>query len=390
MGNAIGRRSLLLLAAAFAAAAQAAEAEAGRLAGVTLGRQGRAARLTLRLAGPQRWEARAETAPARLLLDLPGARIGRLRVPNGAGPVRALRLVPEAAQIRLDLAEPAALRALPGPAGQLVFAIEPVSAARFAALARGGAFAQGGTGDGRDRQAAAPLPLVVLDPGHGGRDPGTIGVSGTHEKRITLAAAEALRAALEASGSCRVAMTRSRDVFVPLADRVEFARRRGAALFVSLHADSAPGARGASVYTLSDTATDAMSAALAQRENRADLAGGMRLPSVSPEVQRILMSLMRQETRSGSSRLARLAVARLGESVNLLPHTHRQAGFVVLKAPDVPSILVEMGFLSDARDEAALNRPEHRRKLAAALAQAVQGWLARHGSTMAGAGLPEG
>ena len=119
-----------------------------------------------------------------------------------------------------------------------------------------------------------------------------------------------------------------------------------------------------------------MSEALARRENRADLAGGLGLPSVSPEVQRILISLMRQETQAGSARLARLAVRALGEEVPLLPHPHREAAFVVLKAPEIPSVLVELGFLSDPRDEAALRRPEHRAVLAGALARAVEGWIA--------------
>lgn len=231
--------------------------------------------------------------------------------------------------------------------------------------------ATGAPGRGRP-----PLPLVVLDAGHGGRDPGATGRAGTPEKRITLAAATALRRRLESGGTCRVALTRTADVFVPLHDRIEFARRRDAALFLSLHADWAPGARGASVYTLSDTASDPHAAALARRENAADLAGGLRLPSVPPEVAGILFSLMRRETRAGSERIARLAVGSLGERVALLPHTHRRAAFVVLKAPDVPAALVEMGFLSDAGDEAALNRPAHRASIAAALAASVERFLA--------------
>jgi N-acetylmuramoyl-L-alanine amidase len=241
-------------------------------------------------------------------------------------------------------------------------------------------------GAGRIRRRAAPaapsrsLPLVVLDPGHGGRDPGAIGRAGTLEKRITLVAALELKRQLEASGRCRVALTRSRDVFVPLDRRVDLARRREAALFLSLHADSAPGARGASVYTLAQSASDPLSAALARRENLADRAGGLRLPSVPPEVQRILLSLMRRETMAGSVRLARLAVDELGEEVPLLTNAHRHAGFVVLKSPEVPSVLVEMGFLSHPTDEAALRRPGHRRKVAEALARAVQGWLAHQGA----------
>lgn len=240
------------------------------------------------------------------------------------------------------------------------------------------------SGGSRPPATRRRLPLVVLDPGHGGRDPGTIGAtSGVHEKVITLAAGQELRRQLEATGRCRVALTRSTDIFIPLADRVAFARRREASLFLSLHADSAPGARGASVYTLNETATDALSAALARRENNADRAGGLNLPPVSPEVARILISLVQAETREGSDRLARMAVSSLGEAVPLLPNTHRQAGFAVLKAPDVPSVLIEMGFLSDPRDEAALRRPEHRARVAAALSRGVLGYL---GATLQGLG----
>lgn len=233
---------------------------------------------------------------------------------------------------------------------------------------------------------AAPRPLVVLDPGHGGKDPGTIGAAGTYEKRIVLAAAQEMKRRLEAGGKCRVMLTRTRDVFVPLAARVEFARRHGAALFVSVHADSAPGARGASVYTLSETATDALSAGLARRENAADAAGGLNLPSVPAEVQRILLSLVRQETRQGSVRLARMTVGALRPRVALLPNTHRQAAFAVLKAPDIPSVLVEMGFLSNRSDEAALNRAAHRAVVASALASAVEDYLDRPGLGMAATG----
>ncbi|MCW8086905.1 N-acetylmuramoyl-L-alanine amidase family protein [Sabulicella glaciei] len=225
------------------------------------------------------------------------------------------------------------------------------------------------------------LPLVVLDPGHGGSDPGAIGRAGTQEKRITLAVAQQLRRQLEAQGRVRVAMTRSRDVFVSLRRRVEFTRERDAALLLSIHADSLPpgqpSVRGASVYVLSETATDPLAAALARRENLADRAGGLRLPSVTPEVQRILLSLMRQETRAGSERLARLTVNALDGGVPLLNQPLRRASFVVLKAPDVPAALVECGFLSNSGDEAALRRADHRARLAASLAEAVTAFIGR-------------
>lgn len=229
--------------------------------------------------------------------------------------------------------------------------------------------------------ARARLPLIVLDPGHGGADPGAIGTAGTQEKRLTLALALELKRQLDAQGRVRVALTRSRDVFVPLRQRVELARVREAALLLSLHADALPpgqpATRGASVYTLAETATDPLAAALARRENLADRAGGLRIPSVSPEVQRILLSLMRQETRAGSERLARLAVNALDGDVALLHQPLRRAQFVVLKAPDVPSALVECGFLTNRQDEAALRRPDHRARLAGALAEAVHNFIGR-------------
>lgn len=235
-------------------------------------------------------------------------------------------------------------------------------------------------------RARPPLPLVVLDPGHGGADPGAIGPGGTQEKRVTLPIALELKRLLEQGGRCRVALTRTRDVFVPLARRVQLARDREAALLLSIHADAMPagqnqGLRGASVYTLAETATDPLAAALARRENLADRAGGLRLPSVSPEVQRILLSLMRQETRAASERLARLTVEALEGDVRLLQQPLRRAGFVVLKAPDVPAALVECGFLSHPQDEALLNRPEHRARLAAALAAGVHAFLGRRHTT---------
>ena len=364
----LGRRPLLGLG--LLGVAGAGPARAGTIPEGGLAAAGRGARLTLAVQGEQRWTLRPQAGPNRLELHLPGGAWRAGAGLRGAGPARAARFVAAEETLVIDLAAPALGRAGPARAGHIVIDIVPASAQAFAAAVRAGQDLAAGVARGQ-----GPLPLVVLDPGHGGRDPGAIGASGVQEKRIVLAAAQELRRRLEGQGICRVAMTRTRDTFVPLADRVDMARRREALLFLSLHADSAPGARGASVYTLSDTASDAMSEALARRENRADLAGGLRLPSVSPEVQRILISLMRQETRAGSARLARLAVRELGEEVPLLPNTHREAAFVVLKAPEIPSALVELGFLSDPRDEAALQRPEHRARLAAALARSVRAWI---------------
>ena len=233
-----------------------------------------------------------------------------------------------------------------------------------------------------DKHAPSPLPpLVMLDPGHGGKDPGAIGVSGTYEKHIALATAFELKRRLELGGRYRVQMTRARDVFIPLESRVGIAQHARAALFVSMHADAVAdhSVRGASVYTLADRASDAQTAELAQRENAADRFGPM--PKVSPDIARILSSLVRQETRLGSARMAHNVVASLDNQVPALPNPARHARFAVLEAADIPSVLVEMGFMSNAVDEAALRRPEHRAKVAQAMEHAVEAWFAAAGAT---------
>ena len=237
-------------------------------------------------------------------------------------------------------------------------------------------------------RAAPPLPLVVLDPGHGGKDPGAIGVSGTYEKHVAFAAAIELRQQLQRGGRCRVELTRSRDVFIPLHDRVGFAQRRGAALFMSLHADALTDSRvrGASVYTLSDTASDPQTAALAQRENSADRFGGPSFRDMPPAIANILGSLVRQETRAGSARIAHRLVRMLQPDIGMLTRPTRQAGFMVLRAADIPSVLVEMGFMSNPLDEAALRRPEHRVRIAVALQRTVENFLsgAERGARISG------
>lgn len=224
----------------------------------------------------------------------------------------------------------------------------------------------------------------MLDPGHGGKDPGAIGVSGTYEKHIAFAAAGEVRRQLLLGRTCRVETTRVRDVFVPLEGRIAYAQRRGAALFVSLHADAVTDheVRGASVYTLSDTASDAQSAALARRENSADRFGGPAFRDQPPAVANILASLVREETKAGSARLQRRVVASFSHDVQLLANPARHAHFMVLRAADVPSVLIEMGFMSNPQDEAALRTATHRTQVAAAVRSAIEAYLgaAGHGA----------
>ena len=226
-------------------------------------------------------------------------------------------------------------------------------------------------------KTAAPLPQIVLDPGHGGKDPGAIGVSGTYEKHVAFAAADELRRQLTAGGRCRVALTRHTDVFLPLRERVEIAQAHGAVLFVSMHADALhdPGTRGASVYTLSDAASDPQSADLARRENSADRFGGPQFRNVAPDIANILSSLVQEETRAGSARLARDVVGSLSPAIGLLNNPARHAHFMVLRAAEIPSVLVEMGFMSNVDDEAALRRPDHRARIATALRRAIEAFL---------------
>ncbi|HQT76335.1 MAG TPA: N-acetylmuramoyl-L-alanine amidase, partial [Rhodopila sp.] len=227
-------------------------------------------------------------------------------------------------------------------------------------------------------EPAKPVPLVMLDPGHGGKDPGAIGVSGTYEKHVSLLTALELKRQLEAGGRYRVELTRAHDVFIPLEGRVEAAQRHRAALFVSMHADalSDHSVRGASVYTLAPTASDTLTAALARRENGADHPGRHHRHGASPAVQEILANLVRAQTRSESLRLARGLVESLDRDLPMLPNPERSAGFTVLKAAAIPSVLVEMGFMSNPHDEAMLRRTDHRRLVARAMHRAVDAYFA--------------
>lgn len=216
-------------------------------------------------------------------------------------------------------------------------------------------------------------PVVVIDPGHGGVDPGAIGVSGIYEKYITLAVARELKAALEKNGRYKVYLTRDRDIFIRLRDRVAIGRQYNADLFISLHADSVanPQLKGLSVYTLSQNASDSEAQALADKENKADLIAGIDLSHESAEIANILIDLAQRETMNRSAGFAGGVVDEVGRETSLLGNTHRFAGFAVLKAPDVPSVLIELGYLSNDTEERNLRQPEYRGKLAKGISRAV-------------------
>ncbi|OYU35854.1 N-acetylmuramoyl-L-alanine amidase [Novosphingobium sp. PASSN1] len=227
--------------------------------------------------------------------------------------------------------------------------------------------------------ADASRPLVVIDAGHGGHDPGASGLLGEKEKTITLALARALRKALLEQGRVRVALTRDDDHFLALDERSGIARRLKADLFVSVHADAAesPDATGATVYTLSDRGSDAVADAVARRENRADTVNGVTLSGQSDAVTAILVSLSQREMRERSRAFGAL-VLREGEG-RLRFHTdpEREAAFVVLKSLDLPSALIEAGYISSPDDARAMGNPDWREKFAGSVASAIGIYLAR-------------
>jgi N-acetylmuramoyl-L-alanine amidase len=219
--------------------------------------------------------------------------------------------------------------------------------------------------------------LVVIDPGHGGHDPGAVGVRGTLEKEITLDISREIARRLRGTRGISVRLTRDDDIFLPLADRVAVARKAGADLFISIHADSAPNrdARGLSAYTLSDKASDDFSFALAKQENLADGSGGINLRHTRPQVAAILSDLVARHTVSASLMAKSSLVEGAGRTLRLLDNPKRSANFAVLKAPDVPSVLIETGFLSNERDEELLRDPSQRRRIADVLSRELAGVL---------------
>jgi N-acetylmuramoyl-L-alanine amidase len=221
--------------------------------------------------------------------------------------------------------------------------------------------------DGRRR-------TIVVDAGHGGRDPGAIGTTGVREKDVVLDSALQLRTALESRGRYRVALTRDADRYVELEDRVRFARAQNADLFISIHADSHTNAEahGASVYTLSERGANRAQGLMAAQNWNLDLGEAPR----QGVTRDILVDLAQRETTNRSAQFAATVIPRLGQVSPLLTNTHRNAGFFVLLAPDVPAVLIETGFLSNVTDERRLSDPRARQNMAEAMAGAVDAYFA--------------
>lgn len=374
----LSRRSFALAGASlFGAALSSGRAWADAPAlihAVALEDAGQSVRVSLALSQAAQAHTFFLSGPDRFVIDLSGARWALPGRANGEGPgagvVRRYRYAdrPEGvARLVLDLAQPARLvREERG--GRRTPDLRFDLAAQGAALPTAPSvqpYEIAGRNAGRR--------TIVIDPGHGGHDPGAVGVTGVREKDVVLDAALKLREALEASGQYRVALTRDADTFVPLEDRVRFARAQNAALFISLHADSHTNAAssGASVYTLSERGANRAQTLMPAQNWDIDLGAAPRQGVVGD----ILVDLAQRETTNRSAQFAEALIPRLGRVSPLLSNTHRNAGFFVLLAPDVPAVLIETGFLSNAADERRLASPRAREDMAAAMAASVDAYF---------------
>ena len=229
------------------------------------------------------------------------------------------------------------------------------------------------------KKSVAKKKIVMLDPGHGGQDPGAISRSGKYEKDLTLKMAKETKTLLEKAGY-KVVLTRDKDVYITLRGRIEKAHKANADLFISIHADSAASssAKGLSVYTISETASDKEAAALAESANKADILFGMDLSEYQPEVGNILIDFAKTYTMDQSAKYADEVVKEMAKEVTLRPKAHRYAGFAVLKSPNVPSVLLEMGYLSNKEEDKLLQKESYRNKLSKALVRAVNTYFTKH------------
>jgi len=388
---------LLAMFVALAGGPAWANADAGKAgapiiaADVSVEVDGPTTRFKIALSKPVTAQASLMERPDRLIIDLPEVAFhlppdsGRQR----AGVISSFRyglFAPGRSRVVMDLAQPATVSGMTvdanAPGGTALLTIELTRTERddFRRVAADSAAKAAQTTAAEP--AAAPKDarsVVVIDPGHGGIDPGANSSNGVFEKDLVLSFAQKLQKKLEESGRYRVVMTRDKDVFVSLSDRVRAARRVQADLFISIHADSISGGqevRGLTVYTGSERASDADSARLADRENKADAMAGVEPTDIPDEVSDILQELTLRETRSFSHSFATRLVGEFDSIARLNKNPHRQARFQVLRAHDVPSVLVELGYLSSKQDLDLLMSEEWREKMVDAMSGAVDRFFA--------------
>jgi N-acetylmuramoyl-L-alanine amidase len=403
-GVRIARAALFWLGLAFVmTAGPAAHAQVPVASAVRVEETGQGARLVFTLSSPAQAAAYVMAGPDRVIIDVPEL---NFQLPPRTGqaeaPVKGKKSNKIIASFRfglfaqgksrivVDLGRPALVARVASVSradGLVELQIElreadPAAFTQAARMTTNEAVARDLMADAPAKPVARPdprRPMVVIDPGHGGIDAGAQGKKNVIEKDVVFDFSRELKAHLEATGRYRVAMTRNTDIFVPLARRVKIARESGADLFISIHADTisdtGAGVSGATVYTVSDKASDKEAAKLAEKENLADAAAGLEGVDDSGDVSDILFDLTRRETRTYSHAFARTLVNYWSEAGRLNKNPHRSAGFLVLKAPDVPSVLLELGYLSNEKDSASMATSEWRVKAAAAMVRAVDSFF---------------
>ncbi|KAF2990724.1 N-acetylmuramoyl-L-alanine amidase [Methylocystis sp. MJC1] len=351
------------------------------------------ARLVFELTQAVKANAHVSANPARVIVDLPevafhidpkdGHASGKSKLLKS---YRYGQFAPGRSRVVIDLAAPAQiLRAESEPAGdgsRLIVELAPTSEAQFnaAAAQSAAALAQAEPTPAEATAAATPSdkPVVVIDPGHGGVDMGATGKHGEQEKAVVFEFARALAAKIEAGGRLKTVLTRNEDIFLPLNERVQIAHRNNAALFLSIHADTlAEGhVEGATVYTVSTKASDAEAAKIAEKENLADKAAGVESKQDVEQVGDILFELTQRETRAFSAQFSQTLISHWKEAGSLNKNPARAAGFVVLKSYDIPSVLLELGYLSSEKDLARLTSVEWRDRAAGKTAEAIEAFFA--------------
>ena len=376
LGVGLGR--LLAVCAALACLGAAPwDAAAASIVKVRFGGDQSQTRIVIELSRSTEGQRLPQASPLRLGLELKGLDVPAEMGGEGQGLVRSWSIDSEgdAARLQVSLTRPVTVvrRFLLAPT-------DGMPSYRYVIdLAADGppAAAPAVQGPRLTQVASTPIhtrKVIVIDAGHGGKDPGALG-DGVHEKDLTLAAAKALKRRLERDGRYQVVLTRSGDRFVPLEERVQIARQADADLFISLHADagSDPGVRGATVYTLSDKGSDRVARKVFAHN---DWFINVSLPSHDNAVNRILLDLTQRATKNQSTAFADMLVSQVSEQTPMLQHSHRDAGYVVLLAPDVPAVLLEMGFVTNAQDVAGLRDPLQRAHLMGSVGDAIDNYFA--------------
>ena len=362
-------------------------------------------RFVIELSDPVKLRVFTLANPNRVVIDMPEVlwRLNGPQKPTGNGAIKSYRyglFRPGNARFVVDLnmpvtvAEPLILPPSDGFGYRVVIDLFPVPQTKFEETA-------GWPSDLKAKETlaeAVPLgpknstrKVVVIDAGHGGIDSGTVGIDGMQEKDLVLDEAKRLGAVLKKRGYT-VHLTRDTDIYIPLRERVSIARGYGADLFISLHADSNPdpSVTGASVYTLSEKGSDKEAAALARKENQSDIIAGVDLTGQDDSVSHILIDLAQRDTMNHSSRFAETVVSKMSGATDVLPRTpHRSGALVVLKAPDVPAVLVELGYLSNAQDCSQMHGNRWRNGVAKALADAVDQNFGRLSAGQVPSGRPD-